>query len=264
MTPDDVIDALCLPMACALDIRVPKTQLQAHSDFGTPDRRLLQDGIDTLRWVAAVRPDAVGVPARAAQDGSLRVPELQVMVLRARTGTSLTRLEELLHRVVPYPVLLVSEQESGPRVSVALKRTSHARNDHVVLDGPPVSASPGDVPGTIGAGFLSALRFDRQPSRDLRAVYEGWLACVAALRVAAVTGEFAPAGAVEAAQAQLVALAESSRLEAEINKLLVQIKGEKQLSRRIELQERIKAKRADLSATHGVLRTAQPRREHEK
>lgn len=256
MTPDDVVDALGLPADCAVDVRVPKTQLQAHSDFSAADRRLLQDGIDTLRWAAAIRPDAVGIPAYTAPDGSRRIPELHVMTLRARTGTKLTRLEELLHRAVPYPILLVSEQESGPRVSVALKRMSHARNDEVTLDSPPVTASVGDVPAPVGDAFLSALPLDRQPRSDLSTVYEGWLASTVALRVAAAIGEFALAGTLDASQTQLTALTESSRLEAEINKLVAQIKKEKQIPRRIELQDQIRVKRIALSAAHDKLRLA--------
>ena len=256
MTPDDVVDALRLPADCAVDVRVPKTQLQAHSDFSAGDRRLLQDGIDTLSWAAAIRPDAVGIPAYTAPDGSRRVPELHVMSLRARTGTKLTRLEELLHRAVPYPILLVSEQESGPRVSVALKRMSHVRKGDVALDSPPVTASLGDVPAAVGDAFLSALQLDRQPRIDLSTVYEGWLVCTVALRVAAVIGEFALAGTLDAAQTQLTALTESSRLETEINKLVAQIKKEKQIPRRIELQDQIKAKRVALSVAHDTLHLA--------
>lgn len=256
MTPDDVVDALRLPADCAVDVRVPKTQLQAHSDFSAADRRLLQDGIDTLRWAAAIRPDAVGIPAYTAPDGSRRIPEIHVMTLRARTGTKLTRLEELLHRAVPYPILLVSEQESGPRVSVALKRMSHARNDEVTLDSPPVTASVGDVPAPVGDAFLSALQLDQQPRSNLSAVYDGWLARTVALRVAAVLGEFALAGTLDAAQTQLSALTESTRLEAEINKLVAQIKREKQIPRRIELQDQIKVKRIALSVAHDKLRLA--------
>lgn len=256
MTPDDVVDALRLPADCAVDVRVPKTQLQAHSDFSAADRRLLQDGIDTLHWAAAIRPDAVGIPAYTAPNGSRRIPELHVMTLRARTGTKLTRLEELLHRAVPYPILLVSEQEPGPRVSVALKRMSHARNDEVTLESPPVSASVGDVPAPVGDAFLSALQLDQQPRSNLSAVYDGWLARTVALRAAAVLGDFALAGTLDAAQTQLSALTESTRLEAEINKLVAQIKREKQIPRRIELQDQIKVKRIALSVAHDKLRLA--------
>lgn len=256
MTPDDVVEALQLPADCAVDVRVPKTQLQAHTGFSAADRRLLQDGIDTLYWAAAIRPDAVGIPAYTAADGSRRIPELQVMTLQVRTGAKLTRLEELLHRAVPYPILLVSEQQSGPRISVALKRMSYTRNNDVTLDTPPVTASVGDVPMPVGDAFLSALQLDQQPRSDLGTVYEGWLTCTVALRVAAVIGEFSLAGTSDAAQAQLTALTESSRLETEINKLLAQIKKEKQIPRRIKLQEQIKAKRIALSAAHDTLRMA--------
>lgn len=108
----------------------------------------------------------------------------------------------------------------------------------------------------VGDAFLSALQLDRQPRSDLGTVYEGWLTCTVALRVAAVIGEFTLAGTLDAAQAQLTALTESSRLETEINKLLAQIKKEKQIPRRIELQEQIKAKRIALSAAHDTLRMA--------
>ncbi|MGW3556414.1 DUF4391 domain-containing protein [Streptomyces sp. NPDC000963] len=251
-----MVDALRLPADCAVGVRVPKTQLQAHSDFSAADRRLLQDGLDTLHWAAAIRPDVVGIPAYAAADGSRRIPELHVMTLRARTGTKLTRLEELLHRAVPYPILLVGEEESGPRVSVALKRMSHMRSDGVVLDDPPVTASFGDVPAPAGDAFLSALQLDRQPRSDLSAVYEGWLACTTALRVAAVIGDFTLAGTLDAARTQLTALTESSRLEVEISKLVAQIKREKHIPRRIDLQDEIKAKRVALSAAHDRLRVA--------
>ncbi|WOI63224.1 DUF4391 domain-containing protein [Streptomyces fradiae] len=255
MIPEDVVDALRLPADCAVNVRVPKTQLQAHTGFSAADRRLLQDGIDTLHWAAAIRPDAVGIPACTAPDGSRRIPELHVMTLQVRTGAKLTRLEELLHRAVPYPILLVSEQPSGPRVSVALKRMSYTRNGDVTLDTPPVTASVGDAPVPASDAFLSSLQLDRQPRNDLGTVYEGWLTCTVALRVASVTGEFMLASTLDAARDQLTGLTESSRLEVEISKLLTQIRKEKQIPSRIELQEQIKAKKTALSVAHDTLRS---------
>ncbi|MYS05811.1 DUF4391 domain-containing protein [Streptomyces sp. SID6041] len=249
-----MIDALGLPADCAVDVRVPKSQVQAHADFSAADRRLVQDGIETLRWAAAVRPDAVGIPAHTAEGGSRRIPELHIMTLEARPGGKLTRLEELVHRVVPYPILLVSDQGDGPRVSAATKRMSNARADTVTLDAPPVTALLVEAPASATEAFLHALQLDRQPRGHLGMVYEGWLACTVALRVALVTREFALAASPPAVRAQLAALTESSLLEAELKKLLVQIKREKQLPRRIELQDQIKAKRAALSVAHDMLR----------
>jgi hypothetical protein len=134
---------------------------------------------------------------------------------------------------------------------------SYARNDDVTLDNPPVTASVGDVPAPVGDAFMSALQLDQQPRSDLSTVYEGWLARTVALRVAAATGEFTLPATLDSAQTQLAALTESSRLEAEINKLVAQIKKEKQIPRRIELQDQIKVKRIALSAAHDKLRLTQ-------
>lgn len=247
MRPEDVLAALALPDECAVGVRVPKTQLVEHGGFAAADRRRIQEGIDTLRWAAAVRPTQVGIPAHSSADGTRLVPELQAMTLRLRPGAPAARLGELVHRAIPYPLVLITEQEDGLTVSLALKRVARGRTDKAVLDGEVLSV-PVPAPGGPHGEFLRSLALERQPQRDLLAVYQGWMDCTVALRVAATTGEFRPAGSPEETDRRRRALLETGRLETELARLTAAARKERQMARQVRLNARIKAVRAELRA----------------
>jgi hypothetical protein len=105
----DLVDALRLPASCRVDQRVPKKMLAEHGAPTAADRRLLTDGIEELQWIAALKPGTVAIPEHRA-DGReyLEVAVLNVLV-RATHGkaSQWLRLAELVHRAVPYPVLLI-------------------------------------------------------------------------------------------------------------------------------------------------------------
>ncbi|BFV57934.1 DUF4391 domain-containing protein [Kitasatospora sp. CMC57] len=244
MSAKSVLTALGLPDECRVNMRVPKTQLVEHGDFAAADRRRIQDGVESLRWAAAIKPTAVGIPAFDAPDGTRRVPELQVMTLELRPGVQEGRVNELIHRVFPYPVLLVTEQGDEVTVSLAMKRMSQTQADTTVIDGEMLSTGVGD--SDLEQQFLQALSLDRQPHTDLFAVYQGWVDCTVALRVARVTGTFRVAGSLEVVRERLNALAETSRLESELEHLRSQAQKERQMARQVRLNAEIRTVRAEL------------------
>ncbi len=58
-----VIAALALPAEARVDQRVPKKLLMEQGAPTAADKRQIQDGIEELRWVAALKPSNIGVPA---------------------------------------------------------------------------------------------------------------------------------------------------------------------------------------------------------
>ena len=103
--------------------------------------------------------------------------EIAVVGCAFRPGAKARRLIELIHRAIPYPVLLVTSDAEGLAVSVAHKR--HAQNEagkvvieRVVSVGGLQAVESG---GPDQAFVLQALALARQPRRDLWALYEGWL-----------------------------------------------------------------------------------------
>ena len=59
----DMIPALALPADTRVERRVPKKLLLEQGAPTASDKRQIQDGIEDLLWVAALKPNNIGVPA---------------------------------------------------------------------------------------------------------------------------------------------------------------------------------------------------------
>jgi hypothetical protein len=63
MSAAAVIAALALPSEARVDRRVPKKLLVEQGAPTSADKRQIQEGIEELNWVAALKPSNIGVPA---------------------------------------------------------------------------------------------------------------------------------------------------------------------------------------------------------
>lgn len=252
---DTLLDALALPPEVRVDQRVPKTTLLEHAAPTAADRRLLQRGVEALRWVAVLKPSTVGIAAY--RDAEREVDEIVVLAATLHADAARPeRVVELLHRSVPYPAVLVTAQGGRAALSLAPKRLAQGTAagwvvEHVDSTPPldPDSADPVDV------AFRRALALSAQPAEQLHATYGGWLACVAALAAARVTGRWALAPGAPPADyaARRAALAEHARLVRERAAVYRQATGERQLARRVALNESLRDLDARLARVAAAL-----------
>ncbi len=168
MTTADILAAFALPPQAAVGRRVPKALLLEHGAPTAADRRAVADGIDELTWAATLKPATVGVPA--FRDAAREYLEVAVLSVTYRPKARAGRLRELVHRAIPYPVVLI-----GSDGVVSLAELRHAQNaaGKTVLDGDLLAADP--------AAVTAELAFDRQPATDLAVLYRGWCGVLAPL-----------------------------------------------------------------------------------
>jgi len=237
MTASDVIKALALPLESRVDQRVTKKLLVEHGAPTTADKRQINDGIEELLWVAALKPTTIGVPEY--RDVSREVLEIAVLSLSLRPEAKAGRLIELIHRAIPYPVFLITEQSKTVSLSLASKRLAQNEAGRVVLEEAPVTYSV-DASAKFSAEWLDGLSLAAQPRLHLLALYDGWIARLEALLAARITGNLALAADAAGQEARRQALADHSRLLRDIAALRAQAGKEKQVSRRVELNLEIK------------------------
>lgn len=259
MNWSDVVSALCLPDSARVDQRVPKKLLLENGAPTASDKRLITDAIEEIQWLAALKPNTIGVPSyRDAQREYLEVAVLGLILRGTVKPASLARLAELVHRAVPYPVLLLME---GPALTLSLAHKRWAQNEagKVVLEGDPVSASLSHITEDAAAvedaivleierAFVQSMSIARQPQTTLHALYQGWMERVWALQAARLTGSYQADTTPEQAAARWQALADCERLENEIGRLRAQAAKEKQLARQVELNLTLKRIQAELAA----------------
>lgn len=278
LSAQTLIQALRLPEGCRVDQRVPKKLLLENGAPTAADKRLITEAIEEIQWVAALKPNTIGVPDY--RDTLREYLEIAVLAVTVRGGVkpaSHSRLAELLHRAVPYPVLLllVAPQMEGQSLTLSLAHKRWAQNEaaKVVLHGSPISVmvsvtvsaslSDGHASGSshldpaavadVENAFIQSLSVTRQPQATLHALYQGWVDCVQALLAARLTGSYQTPTTPEQAAARRQALADCERLEAEVSRLRAQAAKEKQMARQVELNLTLKRVQAELAAAQQQL-----------
>lgn len=245
MSFDPVIRALSLPPEALVERRVPKKLLLEQGAVTAADKRQIQDGIGEMNWIAALKPANIGV--QEYRGGDREYLEIAVIAVSLRTGAKAARLIELIHRAIPYPVVLISEQGTMVSISLAHKRFSQAEGGKVVIED--VRRTAPFRPDTLTveeSQFLASLAISSLPTRDLFALYQGWLDRIAALEAAQITGFFTPPDSAERASALREGLDTYARLRRDIVVLRTQAEKEKQVNRRVELNIEIKRMEAKM------------------
>jgi len=240
-----VIDALGIPPSALVEQRVPKKLLFEYGAPTAADKRQIQDGVEEIVWVAALKPTNIGVPA--FQDAEREYLEIAVLTVLLRPTAKQTRLIELIHRAIPYPLVLAAEQSGTVTLSLAHKRWSQGEAGKVVIEEVRQVSVASVSPSAEERAFLDSLAVSRLPAGNLFVLYDGLLARIAALEASRITGAFAPPESGEDASALQESLDRHARLLRELELLRGRAKKEKQINRRVELNVTIKSLEGELA-----------------
>jgi len=249
-----IIDALAIPADARVDQRVPKKLLL---EYGTPtatDKRQIQDGIEEMHWVAALKPTNIGIPEyRDEVRGYL---EIAVLTVHFRQAAKAIRIAELIHRAIPYPVLLVSGQSETVSFSCSHKRWSQAEAGKVVIE-EVHRTRPFQIDslGTQQTQFLASLALSVMPANDLYRLYQGWIDRLIGLEAASITGVYNLPDSAECSAILREGLETHARLLHELSTLRNQAMKEKQINRRVELNMAIKRLEGQLATVTDSLAT---------
>jgi hypothetical protein len=251
LTPEQLLAALNLPPAAVVGQRVPKKLLLENGAPTAADKRLINEGVEELRWTAVLKPSTCGVPE--FRDAVREYLEIAVLHVRLRSTTRVGRVIELIHRAVPYPVLLIEEDADGRRLSLAHKRLALNEAAKVVLDGEPESVDLASANSEVAAGFLQALSISRQPKGTLYALYQGWLDTALALKAAAITGQFTIHDEASRVELRRRALHRVAELQDRIAVLRREAVKASQMARQVELNLQLRKLEGELVQEQGGL-----------
>jgi len=164
-------------------------------------------------------------------------------------------LVELVHRAVPYPVLLVSDSQGILGISAAHKRWSEGEAGKTVLDAELVSVQfSGTDWKDHWEAFRDSLSLRRQPRDSLFTLYQGWIDALLAMEAARILGVFALPSSMAESTARQDALREFGRLEVEMARLCAAAEAETQLARQVELNFAMQERRKGMAVAKQKIR----------
>lgn len=252
MRADDLITALGLPSAALVERRVPKKLLLENGAPSASDRRLITESVESVVWVAALKPATVGIPTFV--DDIREYLEIAVISVIVRNAAKSARLTNLVHRAIPYPALLIISDGRQIGLSAVHKRRSLGEAGKVVLDDEGVWVAIDDAADDQWLpAFLGALALGRLPRVSMLTLYQAWIDTLVALVAARLTGSFSVLPSATLADARRAATVEYERKEAEIRRLRKLAARETQVSRQVELIQQLTQLRAALSEARAKL-----------
>jgi hypothetical protein len=257
MSLTTLLNALVLPTETKVEQRISKKLLVEQGAPTAADKRQIQDGIEELVWVAALKPTNIGVPV--FRNDEREYLEVAVLTVGFRPNAKVARLIELIHRAIPYPVLLMASFSEADKtylgMSTAHKRFNQNEVGKFVVD--EVLATSAIALDELSAAsiqdFLHALDLSAQPNRDLFALYKGWVDCILGLAIAQVAGRFVLPTSPEHTRQMRELMQTRSHLLIELSALRSQANKEKQINRLVELNISIKCLKSQLAANQSAL-----------
>ena len=243
-----IVTALELPGDATVNQRVPKKMLVENGASTAGDKRYINDGIEDIHWLAALKPGTVGIPAY--QDEARDYLEIAVLSVTLRPEAKAERIAELVHRAVPYPMFLILQATDTVGISLAHKRWAQNEAGKTVLDGDVLEVNLHSPERTeLIRQFVDTLSLEKQPRLSLHALYQGWMDTVIALQTAFVTGVFAVSASREDSVTRHLALQEVTRLRVEVERLKGQAGKEKQINRRVGINLELQVLQTKLAMT---------------
>jgi predicted RecB family nuclease len=234
-----IIESLSIRDDVRLDQRVSKKLLLEQAARTAADRRMIQESIEELTWIAALKPTNIGIPI--FKDDQREYLEIIVAALILRGSVKPARIIELIHRAIPYPLALITKHGESASVSFAHKRWSQGQAGKIVLeDVRRVEILHPESPDAGELAFLKSLTLASLPSDNLFAMYQGLINSALAFEAAQITGDFiAPSAGFQSTDVK-DGLENHAKLQFELNALRSRAAKEKQLKRRVELNLEIK------------------------
>ncbi len=227
-------DSMAIPEACQLGKRVFKKLFHENARLGATDKKAFREDIDTITWQYTLKPSTI--PIQAYEDKHREYLEVAVLQVNLKTQRRTSRIAEVVHRAIPYPLVIVFALEPVCALSVAHKRFSQAEKGAVVAEDLHLTDWIDlSVPTQIQKDFLVSLAMSTLPHTHFFAFYSALVDRLVALDCARLTGEYRLVSTAAKRAARSERLTACHELETRIAKYKAAVKKETQFNRQVEI-----------------------------
>lgn len=236
---ESLYDKMALPDACHLGKRVFKKLFHDNAPLGTADKRAFTEDIDTITWQYTLKSSTL--PIQPYEDKEREYHEVAILQVNLKTLKRTGRIAEVMHRAIPYPVVVTLVYESSCALSLAHKRFSQAQQGAIVAEEFLITEWIDlAAPTPVQQAFLDSLALPELPHTHFLAFYSALVDRVMALNCARLSGQYRLEAAAERRQIRRQRLAACRELESRIVALRTAIKQETRFNRQVELNTQIK------------------------
>jgi hypothetical protein len=233
-------EKMVIPDSCLLGKRVYKKLFRENAVLSATDKKALSDDVDTIYWQYTFKPSTM--PIKRYQDETREYLEVALLQINLKNIRRVKRLAEIIHRAIPYPLILVFVFDSSCLISLAHKRFSQAEKEAIVAEDFQASSwlDLSDLRG-VQLAFLESMDLSTWSHLHFYAFYKAAIERVVALNCAEYSGAYSletQKGLSVDEQISKLKLIEKLQQEKAENKN--KLKKEKNLGTQVQLNTKIK------------------------
>ncbi len=233
---DQIISLLQIPSEAFLNRTVPKTFFSREFDLTPDERRLLGKPhlLEKIQWVARLRLNTINIPPyKSETERFLEIQVFTVDIHPEKYATYQPKIEHLLFKYIPYPLILISRDSKHFHISFASHHLNPHQPEQLVIDQIYRIELPLDFTKTEWSN--QSLQSDHWLSRDLKVLHQNYLQKFIALEVSTLTKKNCKPdspGKMKEAHKLLQSLKQTSK---EIESTKKAIKKCRQINEKVEL-----------------------------
>jgi len=217
------------PETCSIGEKIGKALFAENGPLTATDRKTFRNDISEI-ICSYILDDNHGIVLTPYADEEHDYTCLtQVDVFLKKTGKA-TRVAELCHRAMPYPLIVILHDADSIMLSMAEKRFSRDGKEQVVLE---QTINTEWVSESDLEEFQKAVDFRNNKKLSFPELYRHYMAMLDVLRCAGITGSFSEAGLSPEERRKL--LEELHQLELQLATVKAKAKQESNLSKQVEL-----------------------------
>jgi hypothetical protein len=232
---ENVWNAISFPEAALLGKRVPKKQFLESGELVASDKKLFRENVKNVYWEYTLKSSTC--PVLPFRDNEREYLEVAVLQVEMNFQKGHKRISEIIHRVIPYPLMLGLYTETGEfALSIAPKRFSQAEHGAFV-------AERFYTTGWMNCGalndreaaFVASLAWENMSIQNYGTLYNAWTDRFTGYECSILSGTFA----ISKAGDRLERLTRCREIESRISELRGQLK-KAAFNRQVELNTQIK------------------------
>ncbi len=121
-----------IPESCRLGKRIYKKLFHENAKLSAADTKAMRDDVDSIFWVYSFKPSTI--PIQSYKDMQREYLEVALLQVKLKHNNRMSRLAEIVHRAIPYPLIVVFTSGNTCSISLAYKRFSQAEKEAIVAD----------------------------------------------------------------------------------------------------------------------------------
>lgn len=230
---------MAIPDACHLWKRIFKKLFHENAKLGATDKKAFREDIDVITWQYTLKPSTI--PIQAYEDDQREYHEVAILQVNLKTLNRTSRIAEIIHRAIPYPLVVVFTYKTMCTMSLAHKRFSQAEKGAIVAENFLITDWIDLLsPTLIQQAFLDSIALSVLPHTHFYAFYSALIDRTVALDCARLTGEYCIESTATKRRLRRDRLTLCHELENQIAGHKAAITKETQFNRKVELNMKLK------------------------